>query len=131
MMTDPIADMLTRMRNGLSARHESVLIPFSKLKSNIADILKKEGYVSDVAQVENNGKPFLRVTLKYGTDGRGVIQAMDRVSKPGRRVYSKSTELPTVQNGYGISVISTPQGLLTNKEARKQGVGGEVLFSVS
>jgi len=128
-MTDPIADMLTRIRNGLKAEKVSVNIPASKVKSAIAQVLKNEGYINDFVEKQAEGKPNLEVILKY-YEGRPVIEKLQRVSRPGRRVYSSSDDLPYVIGGLGIAVISTSKGIMTEREARKTGVGGEVLCSV-
>ena len=128
MMTDPIADMLTRIRNAQMAGSKHVEIPFSKIKRDIANILVKEGYVVD-AKESGESQRVLVIGLKY-EGKRPQIQAIKRESKPGHRMYKKSTELPKILNGYGIAIISTSQGLMTNKEAKEKGVGGEVLCSV-
>ena len=128
MMTDPIADMLTRIRNAQLSRHATVTIPFSKLKKGIADILLKEEYIGSIAVGEEFPKTLI-VTLKY-REGRGAIQELRRVSKPGHRVYRKADELPKILNGFGVAIVSTPKGLMTNKEAKKSGIGGEVICSV-
>ncbi len=130
MMTDPIADMLTRIRNGTAAKHATVEIPFSKLKFTLANLLSREQYVDAVSESVKNGKPVIEVVLRYGADGAAAIERLVRVSKPGLRVYAKAGELPVVLNGYGIAVISTPQGLMTNREAKKAGLGGEVVCAV-
>ncbi|MBI1961172.1 MAG: 30S ribosomal protein S8 [Parcubacteria group bacterium] len=130
MMTDPIADMLTRIRNGTAAKHAAVEIPFSKLKLTLANLLLREQYVGAVSESVKNGKPVIAVALRYGADGTAAIERLVRVSKPGLRVYAKAGELPVVQNGYGIAVISTPEGLKTNREAKKAGLGGEVVCTV-
>ncbi len=129
-MTDPIADMLTRLRNANTAYHEQVSMPHSKLKANIAEILEQEGYIagSDVADAEV-GKT-LTLTLKYGPSRERSLAGVRRVSKPGLRVYAKSTELPRVLGGLGTAILSTSSGLLTDREAEKKGVGGEVLAFV-
>ena len=133
-MTDPIADMLTRVRNANSAHHDTVDMPFSKLKSHIADILQAEGYIAGwrVDDVEKDGSTFkqLVVDLKYGPNRERSIAGVKRVSKPGLRVYAKSTGLPKVLGGLGVAIISTSTGLLTDKQANKKGVGGEVLAYV-
>ena len=130
MMTDPIADFLTRLRNANTAHHDSVVIPFSKLKSHIAEILQAEGYIAgwtvEDAQVGKN----LVVTLKYGPNRERALAGVKRVSKPGLRVYAKSTNLPKVLGGLGVAILSTSSGLLTDKQAAKKGVGGEVLAYV-
>ena len=133
-MTDPIADMLTRLRNANSAYHDDVSMPFSKLKVSVADILKQEGYIAGwkVNDVEKDGSTFkqLVVDLKYGPNRERSIAGVRRVSKPGLRVYAKSTSLPKVLGGLGVAIISTSTGLLTDKQANKKGVGGEVLAYV-
>ena len=129
-MQDPIADMLTRIRNGQSADKKIVSMPASKLKKALAKVLVDEGYVTDFNVDENEGKPLLNVTLKY-FQGDAVIDVIQRVSRPGLRIYRKSTDLPTVMNGLGIAVISTSKGLMTDRAARTAGFGGEVLCTVS
>lgn len=129
-MTDPIADMLTRVRNANSAFHESVSMPHSNLKSNIAAILKQEGYIADYAVADAEVGKKLTIDLKYGPSRQRSIQGIKRISKPGLRVYAKSNSLPRVLGGLGIAIISTSSGLLTDKQAAKQGVGGEVLAYV-
>jgi small subunit ribosomal protein S8 len=132
-MTDPIADMLARLRNANSAYHDTVSMPYSKLKVSIADILKAEGYIAgytvDRAR-RGGGGPHARLDLKYGPHRERSIAGLRRVSKPGLRVYAKSTNLPKVLGGLGIAIISTSQGLLTDRQAAKKGVGGEVLAYV-
>jgi len=129
-MTDPIADMLTRIRNGSMARHQSVLIPASGLKMNIARILKDEGFVKDVDVPTEMGGRVFRVWLKYGQDKRPVVTGLKRVSKPGLRVYSKRKDIPMVLSGLGVTIVSTPQGVMTGRDAWKQNLGGEVLCQV-
>ena len=129
MMTDPIADMLTRIRNAQMSRKGSVEIPFSKLKKNIADILSREGYLGKVTEVEAQPVKQLVLELKY-TNRQPVIRTVKRESKPGRRVYCKSIDMPKVLNGYGVAIVSTSKGLMTNKEARKQKIGGEIICSI-
>lgn len=129
-MTDPIADMLTRIRNGQSADKESVDMPSSRLKLAIASVLEQEGYISEFETTENNGKSRLRVKLKY-FQGHGVIENIERVSKPGLRIYSSKTDIPVVVGGLGISIVSTSQGVMTDRAAREAGHGGEVLCKVS
>ncbi len=129
-MTDPIADMLTRIRNANMVRHEKLEIPASKLKREIADILKREGFIRDVEFVEDSKQGIIRVFLKYGQNNERVITGLKRISKPGLRVYAKSNEVPRVLNGLGIAIISTSQGVLTDKEARAKQAGGEVLAYV-
>jgi small subunit ribosomal protein S8 len=131
MMTDPISDMLTRIRNGIMARHDSVTVPFSKLKQNLSRILEQEKYIKSVSESKVNDKPVLEIKLKYSdNDGTPAIKHLARISKPGKRVYGAKDELPNVLNGYGIAIISTPVGLLTNREARKRGVGGEIICEI-
>jgi small subunit ribosomal protein S8 len=130
-VTDPIADMLTRIRNGIQARHPRVEMPASKLKTEVARILKEEGYISNFKVGEEGKKKVLKVFLRYGTDGGSVIGAIERISKPGRRVYVASNEIPKVLGGIGINILTTPRGVMTGKAARKSGVGGEVLCNVS
>ena len=129
-MTDPVADMLTRIRNASDAKHEKVLVPFSKLKLKLANLLSKEKYIGTVKEVEHSGKPFIEVGIKYDTEGNATLEHVARISKPGRRVYAGKDELPNVLNGYGIAVVSTPEGLMTNTEARKRGLGGEIMCEV-
>ncbi len=129
-MQDPIADMLTRIRNGQSAGKKSVSMPSSKVKLSIANVLKNEGYVSEINRSENDGKPELSIELKY-YQGRPVIDTIKRVSRPGLRIYKKSNELPRVLDGLGIAVVSTSAGVMTDRAARKSGHGGEVLCIVS
>lgn len=129
-MTDPIADFLTRLRNANSAHHDSVTIPYSKLKSHIADILKAEGYISGWTVEDARVGKSLVVELKYGPSRERALAGIKRVSKPGLRVYAKSTNLPRVLGGLGVAILSTSSGLLTDKQAAKKGVGGEVLAYV-
>ena len=129
IMTDPIADMLTRIRNGLQARHESVAMPASKEKVEIAKILKNEGFITDYA-VEGDVKKTMTITLKYGPNKEKVINGLKRISKPGLRVYAKVENMPRVLNGLGIAIISTSHGLMTDKEAKAKRVGGEVVAYV-
>ena len=130
-MTDPIADMLTRIRNGLSAEHETVDIPASKMKVEIARILKQEGYITDYAVAGETAKDkTITVTLKYGPEKQKVITGLKRISKPGLRVYAKSDNVPRVLNGLGIAIISTSKGLMTDRDARKAQLGGEVVAYV-
>lgn len=130
MMTDPIADMLTRIRNAVNVERLYVEMPSSKVKRGLADVLKREGYIWDWQEVEDDPVAQLRLELKYGPNGERVIQRIRRVSKPGRRVYSKAKELRPVLNGLGITIISTSQGVVSDREARSQHVGGEVLCEV-
>ena len=129
MITDPIADMLTRIRNANQMKHESVSMPASRLKLEILNVLKNEGYISEYEKIEDGKQGIIKVTLKY-IDKVRVIKGLKRISKPGLRVYAKATELPKVLNGLGIAIISTSKGLKTDKEARELGVGGEVLAFV-
>ena len=129
-MSDPIADMLTRIRNGQAANKSSVRMPASKKKLAIAKVLKDEGYVVDVAEIDLDGKPGLEVTLKY-FQGEPVIDYVKRVSRPGLRIYKSRDELPKVRGGLGIAIVSTSQGVMTDREARKQGHGGEVIAYVA
>ncbi len=128
-MTDPIADMLTRIRNALVVKHDEVDIPASNMKKEIARILLAEGYIKNYELVGDN-KETIKVTLKYGPKGEKVISGLKRISKPGLRIYSGKDELPKVLGGLGIAIISTPKGVMTDKEARKQNHGGEVLAYV-
>jgi small subunit ribosomal protein S8 len=130
-VTDPIADLLTRIRNGIRARHPRVDMPSSKLKVEVARILKEEGYISNFKVGDEGKKKVLKVFLKYGTDGASAISSLDRVSKPGRRVYVSVDDVPRILGGLGVSILTTPRGVLTGKAARRAGVGGEVLCSVS
>ena len=130
-MSDPIADMLTRIRNGNTAKHDVVDSPSSKMKKAIADILTNEGYIKGYEVIEDGVKATLRVTLKYGQDkNEKVISGIKRISKPGLRVFASKDELPKVLGGLGIAIVSTNKGLMTDKEARKLGVGGEVIAFV-
>jgi len=132
-MTDPIADMLTRIRNGNQAYHDRVRMPYSKIKANIAEVLKSEGYISTWAveePPEGKVQRTLIVDLKYGQNRERSLAGLRRVSKPGLRVYAKSTDLPRVLGGLGVAIVSTSQGLLTDRQARRRGVGGEVLAFV-
>jgi small subunit ribosomal protein S8 len=132
MMTDPIADMLTRIRNASLARHEKASMPSSKLKRNIAEILKAEGYITDVreTQAEHETGKELTIVLKYGRDRQGVIDGIRRVSRPGRRVYVRHDHIPMVLSGLGISILSTSHGVMSDKDARRKKVGGELLCEV-
>jgi small subunit ribosomal protein S8 len=128
-LTDPLGDMLTRIRNGQQARKDSILTPASKLRANVLDVLQREGYIRGYSEEELAGQKGLRIELKY-FEGQPAIQHVARVSKPGRRVYSASRELPRIRNGLGITIVSTPRGVLSDAEARDQNVGGEVLAEV-
>ena len=125
--TDPIADMLTRIRNANSAKHKTVDVPNSKMKTAIAEILFKEGYIKSFELINNENQGIIRITLKYDEKGARVIDGIKRISKPGLRVYAGKEELPRVLNGVGTAIISTSKGLKTDKEAREAGMGGEVL----
>ena len=130
LVTDPIADMLTRIRNAISAKHENVSIPASNEKRAIAKILLNEGYIVSYEEVEEAGHKNIVVVLKYDEEGESVIQGLKRISKPGLRIYAQKDKLPRVISGLGIAIISTHKGIVTDKEARKLGVGGEVLAYV-
>ncbi len=129
-MTDPIADMLTRIRNAGHARFDKVDIPASRMKISLARIFKEEGFIKNYKVIKDNRQGILRVYLKYGDHQQPLIQGIQRVSKPGRRVYAGQDELPQVQGGLGVAVISTSQGVITDRQARKLGVGGEVLCEI-
>jgi small subunit ribosomal protein S8 len=129
-MTDPIADMLTRIRNANMVRHEKLELPASNMKKEIAEILKREGFVRDVEYVEDSKQGIIRIFLKYGQNNERVITGFKRISKPGLRVYAKTDEVPRVLNGLGIALVSTSHGLLTDKEARAKQVGGEIVAYV-
>ncbi|SIS71410.1 30S ribosomal protein S8 [Alicyclobacillus vulcanalis] len=130
MMTDPIADMLTRIRNANLVRHEKVEVPASKVKRAIAEILKNEGYIRDAEYIQDGPQGTIRLFLKYGKNNERVITGLKRISKPGRRVYVGHEDLPRVLGGLGIAIISTSKGIMTDRDARKQGVGGEVICYV-
>ena len=127
VINDPIADMLTRIRNGLIARHESVTVPASNLKKELAKILLDEGYIKAVENIDDGVQGSIKITLKYAAGKESVIKGLKRISKPGLRVYAKNEEIPKVLSGLGIAIISTPKGIMTDKAARNAGVGGEVL----
>ena len=129
-ITDVVADMLTRIRNANTAKHETVEIPASNLKKAIAKILLDEGYIKAYEVTDDNKQGVITITLKYGENKQRIIQGLRRVSKPGIRIYASSQELPKVKNGLGVAIISTSKGIMTDKEARKQNVGGEVLAFV-
>ena len=129
-MSDPIADMLTRIRNAQSVQKSSVLIPASKVKKGIAAVLKDEGYISDFRDAELDGKPAIEITLKY-LQGQGVIESLRRASRPGLRQYRGKDELPKIRNGLGVAVVSTSQGIMTDAAARAAGQGGEILCIVT
>ena len=129
-MTDPIADMLSRIRNASSASHEDVLIPASKIKENIARILADEGYVQTYETVTDETHPAIKIVLRYSEERESAIAGLRRISKPGRRVYKGAQELPRVLGGLGVAIISTSRGVMTDRQARREGVGGEVLAYV-
>jgi small subunit ribosomal protein S8 len=129
-MTDPVADMLTRLRNANSAHHDTVSMPQSKLKTGLAEILKREGFIASFEETDARVGKTLTLTLKFGPNRERSIVGIKRVSKPGLRVYAKSTEIPTVLGGLGVAILSTSSGLLTDRQAEKKGVGGEVLAYV-
>jgi len=131
MMTDPIADMLTRIRNAVSIHRDSVSMPASKLKVGVAEVLKEEGYIGGYEVQAGQPSSTLSLELKYGPDGEQVIRTIQRVSKPGRRIYSGAKELPKVLRGLGVYVLSTPQGVISDRTARHDNVGGEILCKVS
>ena len=130
MHTDPIADYLTRIRNGIQAGHDAVVVPASKMKAQLSGILKQEGYIHSFKEVEHEGRQYLVVNLKYVKDKENVIHGLRRVSRPGLRIYAGVKEIPEVHGGLGIAILSTPKGLLTGKDAKKQNVGGEILAQV-
>ncbi|MDO4539903.1 MAG: 30S ribosomal protein S8 [Syntrophomonadaceae bacterium] len=127
VVTDPVADFLTRIRNGNMVMHESVEIPSSKIKMGIAEIMKYEGYIKDYEYIEDGKQGIIRVYLKYGPNKEKVITGLKRISKPGLRVYVKKDEVPRVLGGLGTAVVSTSKGLMTDKRARKEGLGGEII----
>jgi len=128
--TDVIADMLTRIRNAADAKHETVDIPASKLKRRIVEILLEEGYIKEITDIDDKKQGIIRITLKYAENKKNVISGIKRISKPGLRVYAGKNEIPRVLGGLGIAIVSTSKGIMTDKEARKLGVGGEVLAFV-
>lgn len=130
MMTDPIADMLTRIRNGNNAKHDSVDIPASNIKKQLAQILFDEGFIKGYDVIDDGKQGIIRVDIKYGNQSEKVISGIKRISKPGLRVYVKSDEVPRVLGGLGIAILSTSKGVMTDKDARKEGVGGEVICYV-
>ena len=129
-MTDPIADMLTRIRNANTVGHETVEIPASRMKKSIAEILKAEGYIADFEMIEDDKQGMIKVTMKYGANKEKVISGIKKISKPGLKVYAKAGEVPKVLGGLGIAIVSTSKGIVSDKEARKLGVGGEVICYV-
>lgn len=130
MTSDPIADMLTRVRNAMAARHPKVDVPASKLKTEIARILKEEGYIANFKVAEEGVKKVIKIYLKYATDSSPVVTGIERVSRPGCRTYVGKTDIPRVQGGLGISILTTPRGVMTGRTAHKEGVGGEILCRV-
>ncbi len=129
-LTDPVADFLTRIRNAMRARHQKLDVPASKLKSEIARILKEEGYIANYKAAEEDGHPVLRVYLKYGANNEAAIRDLHRISRPGCRVYVGRDEIKRVQGGLGICILTTPKGVMTGRQARREGVGGELLCEV-
>ena len=129
-MTDPIADMLTRVRNALLARHIKVDVPASRLKAEIARILKEEGYIANFKVADEEGRRTIKIYLKYGPDTQPVISKLQRVSRPGRRVYVGQKGIPRVLGGMGINILTTPRGVMTGRHARREGIGGEILCEV-
>jgi small subunit ribosomal protein S8 len=129
-LTDPVADFITRVRNAINARHQKVDVPHSKLKLEIARILKEEGYIANYKPTEEEGRKVLRVYLKYSSDNASPISHLTRVSRPGCRVYVGHGEIPRVLGGMGINILTTPKGVMTGRQARKEGVGGEVLCEI-
>lgn len=127
VMTDPIADLLTRIRNANVVKHEVVEIPSSNIKKNIANIMLQEGYLKDIEEYDDGNISMLRITMKYGSNNERVITGLKKISKPGLRVYCKKEEVPKVLNGLGVAIISTSNGIVTDREARKLGLGGEVI----
>jgi small subunit ribosomal protein S8 len=130
MISDPIADMLTRVHNGLMARQKQVVMPGSKVKLAMARILKDEGFIRDFEMTKDAPQPQLRIVLKYDRDRKSVVTGLKRISRPGRRVYVKRVDIPWVLSGLGVAILSTPQGIMTGQKARRQGLGGEVLCYV-
>lgn len=130
MVTDPISDLLIRLRNGSQRRHEAVTVPASKMKRAILDILKREGYIEAIEETTVDGHPALKVQLRYVDDGQPMITGLQRISKPGRRVYVGNKEVPKVRNGIGMSILSTSKGIMTDQESRRHKLGGEVLCAV-
>lgn len=129
-MTDPIADMLTKVRNAIQARHKDVSVTLSNVKKDIARILKEEGYIKDFSVVKDGNKGYIKIQLKYSPSKKNAISNLKRVSKPGLRVYVGKDEIPKVLNGLGVSIVSTSKGLMTDKSAKEQGVGGELICRV-
>lgn len=130
MVNDPIADMLARIRNGMLVRHKQIVVPGSKVKVAVARILKDEGFIKDFEVTKDTPQPQLRVVLKYDRERKSIVTGLKRVSRPGRRVYVKRSEIPWVLSGLGIAILSTPQGIMSDQKARRLGLGGEVLCYV-
>lgn len=130
MLTDPISDMLTRVRNANAIRRRTVDVPYSRVKQGIADVLKREGFINDILKIDAGARSTLRLTLRYSQEGERVIRGIDRVSSPGRRVYSGATDVGSFRAGQGIYVLSTDRGVVSDREARKNNAGGEVLCRV-
>ena len=130
MLTDPISDLLIRLKNGAQRRHETVSVPASKLKRGILEILKREGYIDGIDDATRDGHPAFTVRLRYVGDGKPMITGLERISKPGRRVYVDSTKIAKVRNGIGMSILSTSKGIMTDQESRKNHIGGEVLCAI-
>lgn len=128
--TDPISDVLNRLRNGMRAGHERVDLPASRLKEDLLKVLQDEGYVASYRRVEEKGRPVLRVALKYDAEGEPIVNGLERVSRPGRRVYAAAKEIPEVLGGLGISIVSTSRGIVTGRKARESRLGGEILCNV-
>ncbi len=129
-LTDPVADFLTRIRNAHKARHQKLDVPASKLKAEIARVLKEEGYIANFKTTEEEGRKVLRVYLKYGANNEGAINSVTRISRPGCRVYISRNDIPRVLGGLGINILTTPKGVMTGRQARKEGVGGELLCEI-
>ena len=129
-MTDPISDMLTRMRNALNAKQTFVIVPFSKFKMEILNTMKKSGYIDDVKEIGESPEKIMKIKLKYSNSGKSVISGLKKISKPGRRIYANQNSLPVVLGGLGVAVVSTPQGVMTNIEAKKKNIGGEVICEI-
>ena len=129
-MSDPIADMLTRIRNGILVSYDTVDIPNSKIKLNLAKILKNEGFIKNYKVIKDNRQGILKIFLKYDEKGNPLISGLKRVSKPSARIYAKKDKIPLILNGYGINILSTSKGLVTDKEAKKTGIGGEIICSI-
>jgi small subunit ribosomal protein S8 len=130
MLTDPISDLLIRLKNSAQRRHETVMVPASRLKRAILEILKREGYIDAIEDQVHDGHPMLTVRLRYVAEGQPMITGLERISKPGRRVYVGSKDIPKVRNGIGMSILSTSKGIMTDQESRKNKLGGEVLCSI-